>query len=134
MNPFCMTINQERQTAGLQRDQRLMAAGGLPGALAAPSCCVPPLVLFGLGVSGAWIGTFTQLAPYQPYFIAATMVCLGYGYWRVYQSSKVAACVEGEACARPLSNWVVRIGVIVATVLIVAPIAFDLLVPLLLNS
>ena len=134
MNPFCMTIKQERQAAGLQRGQRLMAAGGLLGALAAASCCILPLVLFGLGVSGAWIGTFTQLAPYQPYFIAATIVCLGYGYWLVYRSSKVTTCVEGQACARPLSNWLVRIGLIVATVLVIAAIAFDLLAPLLLNS
>jgi len=129
-----MAINQESHIAGLQRGQRLMATGGLLGAFAAASCCILPLVLFGLGVSGAWIGTFTQLAPYQPYFIAVTIVCLGSGYWLVYRSSKVAACVEGEACARPLSNWLVRLGLIVATALVVAAIAFDLLAPLLLNS
>ena len=54
-----------------------MAAGGLLGALAASSCCILPLTLFGLGMSGAWIGNFTQLAPYQPYFIAATIGFLG---------------------------------------------------------
>ena len=113
---------------------RTDGGGGLLGALAAASCCILPLVLFGLGISGAWIGTFTQLAPYQPYFIAATIVCLGYGYWLVYRSSKVTPCVEGEACARPLSNWLVRLGLIVATVLVGAAIAFDLLAPLLLNS
>ena len=129
-----MTIHQENHIAGLQRGQKLMAAGGLLGAFAAASCCILPLVLFGLGVSGAWIGTFTQLAPYQPYFIAATMVCVGYGYWLVYRASKVAVCTEGEACARPLSSWFVRLVLIVATVLVVAAIGFDLLVPLLLNS
>src|SRR5215813_5762097 len=134
MHHECMTINQESQMVGVARQQRLMAVGGLLGALAAASCCILPLVLFGLGVSGAWIGTFTQLAPYQPYFIAVTIVCLGSGYWLVYRSSKVAACVEGEACARPLSNWLVRLGLIVATALVVAAIAFDLLAPLLLNS
>jgi mercuric ion transport protein len=133
MHDASMTINQESHMAGLQRGQRLMAAGGLVGALAAASCCILPLVLFGLGVSGAWIGKFTQLAPYQPYFIVATIACVGYGYWLVYRSSKVE-CVEGEACARPLSNWVVRLGLIVATILIVAAIGFDLVAPLLLNS
>src|SRR5215472_14372870 len=113
-----MTINQESQIAGLQRGQRLMAAGGLLGALAAASCCILPLVLFGLGVSGAWIGTFAELAPYQPYFIVATIACVGYGYWLVYRSSKME-CVEGEACARPLSNWLVRLGLIVATIVVV---------------
>ena len=50
-----------------------MAAGGLLGALAASSCCIVPLTLFGLGVSGAWIGNLTWLAPYQPCFIVATL-------------------------------------------------------------
>ena len=120
------------QDAGVLRNQKFMAAGGILGALAASSCCILPLVLFSLGVSGAWIGNFTRLAPYQPYFIAATIACLGYGYWLVYRSSKVA-CADGEACARPMPNRLVKLGLIVATVLVVAAIGFDLLVPFFLS-
>jgi mercuric ion transport protein len=98
-----MAIKQDHRNAGIQSGQNLMAVGGLLGALAASSCCILPLVLFSLGVSGAWIGNFTQLAPYQPYFIAATIACLGYGYWLVYRPAKIA-CAGGEACARPLSR------------------------------
>ena len=127
-----MTINQDARTARVQRQQRLMAAGGLVGALAASSCCILPLVLFSLGVSGAWIGNFTQLAPYQPYFIAVSIGCLGYGYWLVHRSTKLA-CADGEACARPLSNWLVQLGLIAATVLIILAVGFDFLAPLLLD-
>lgn len=109
----------------------LLAAGGLLGALAASSCCILPLVLFTLGLSGAWIGNLTQLAPYQPYFIAATLVLLGTSYWLVYRSSK-PACAEGGACARPLPHTVIKFALIVATVLIVAALGFDVLAPLLL--
>jgi len=133
MHHAAMTINQDTRTANMQRQQRLMAAGGLVGALAASSCCILPLVLFSLGVSGAWIGNFTRLAPYQPYFIAASIGCLGYGYWLVYRSTKLA-CAGGEACARPLSNWLVQLGLIAATVLVVLAVAFDFLAPLLLDS
>ncbi len=76
--------------------QRLMAAGGILGALAASSCCIVPLVLFGLGVSGAWIGNLTRLAPYQPCFIVATLGFLGAGYWLVFRDSKTV-CADGEA-------------------------------------
>jgi mercuric ion transport protein len=110
-----------------------MAAGGLLGALAASSCCILPLVLFGLGVSGAWIANFTQLAPYQPYFIAATIACLGYGYRLVYHESKIG-CVDGETCAQPMPNRLVKLGLILATVLVVAAIGFNFLAPLFLNS
>jgi mercuric ion transport protein len=126
------TVEPE-ENAGLQRGQKLMAAGGLLGALAASSCCILPLVLFSLGVSGAWIGNFTKLALYQPYFIAATIACLGYGYWLVYRASKVA-CADGEACARPMPNRLVGLGLILATVLVIAAVGFDFLAPLLLDS
>ena len=127
-----MTINKEYRAsaaAGMQRGQRLTAAGGLLAALAASSCCTLPLVLFSLGASGAWIGNFTRLAPYQPCFIAATIALLGYGYWLVYRASKLA-CADSEACARPLPNRFVKAGLITATVLVIAALGVDFLSPL----
>jgi mercuric ion transport protein len=108
----------------VRRGQTLAATGGLLGALAASSCCILPVVLFSLGISGAWIGNFTQLAPYKPYFIAATLAFLGAGYWLVHRSSKLA-CADGEACARPLPNRLVKITLIAATVLVIAAFGFD---------
>ena len=128
-----MTIKQENRVTETARGQKLMAVGGLLGALAASSCCILPLMLFSLGVSGAWIGNFTQLAPYQPYFIAATTGFLGTGYWLVYRSSKLA-CADSEACARPLPNRLVKAGLIIATILVIAALGFDFVAPLYLNS
>jgi mercuric ion transport protein len=117
--------------ASMQRGQKLLAAGGVLGALAASSCCILPLVLFGLGVSGAWIANLTRLAPYQPYFIAATAACLGGGYWLRYRSRKTA-CTDGEVCARPLPNRIVAMGLVLATVLVIGALALDFLAPLFL--
>ena len=128
-----MTINRDTDVASSHGGQALIAAGGILGALAATSCCILPLALFGLGVSGAWIGNFTQLAPYQPYLIAATLALLGTGYWLVYRASKMA-CADGTACARPLPNRLVVAGLIAATVLVAAALGFDFLAPLFLNS
>lgn len=127
-----MTIKDENITADSRRSQTLLAAGGLLGALVASSCCILPLVLFSLGIGGAWIGNFTELAPYQPYFIAATLLFLGTGYWLVHRASK-QACADGTACARPLSSRLVKGALIVATILVIAALAFDFLAPLLLN-
>jgi mercuric ion transport protein len=88
------------------------------------------LALFALGVSGAWIGNLTRLAPYQPYFIAATLACLVGGYWLVYRSA-TRACAEGEACTRPLPNRIVKIGLVFSTTLVIAALAVDYLAPLL---
>jgi mercuric ion transport protein len=127
-----MTINQQTELLDVRQKQRLMAAGGLLGALAASSCCILPLALFSLGVSGAWIGNFTQLAPYQPYFIAATICFLGYGYWLVYRSSKLG-CADREVCARPLPNRLVKTALILATILVVAALGLDFIAPLFLD-
>ena len=128
-----MIVNQADPMATNRRWQRLMAAGGLFGALAASSCCILPLALFTLGVSGAWIGNFTRLAAYQPYFLAATLACLGCGYWLVYRSS-TRACADGGACARPLPNRIVKTSLILATILLVAALGLDFIAPLFLNS
>src|SRR5712691_10759149 len=127
-----MTIKQEDRIADTEHRQRLMAAGGFLGALAASSCCILPLVLFSLGVSGAWIGNLTQIAPYQPYIIAATFAFLGGGYWLVYRSSQ-AACADGDVCSRKLPSRLVKSGLVLATLLVVAALGFDFVAPLLLD-
>lgn len=127
-----MTIKQDILSEGNIRGERWLVAGGLLGALAASSCCILPVVLFGLGISGAWIGNFTQLAPYKPLFVAATVAFLVAGYWRVYRSSRMA-CADGEACARPLPNRIVRFVLYAATVLVIAAFSFDYVAPYLLT-
>ena len=128
-----MMVKEQSVPMDSGRGPALLAAGGLLGALAASSCCILPLVLFSLGISGAWIGNLTQLAPYQPYFIAATLALLGTGYWLVHRASK-RACAEGKVCARSLPNTLVKAALVVATVLVAAAFGFNLLVPLLLNA
>jgi mercuric ion transport protein len=125
-------LSERPANAAPDRGQKLAAAGGIIGALAASSCCILPLVLFSLGISGAWIGIFTQLAPYQPYFIAATLAFLATGYWLVYRGSKVA-CADRETCARPLPNRFVKNTLIAATVIVLAAWAFDYVAPYVLS-
>ena len=115
----------------LDLGQGLLAGGGVLGALAASSCCLVPLALFGIGVGGAWIGYLTRLAPYQPYFLGVAAACLGLGYGLRYRSRRVV-CAEDEMCARPFPSRIVTIGFVVAGVLIVAVLALDLLAPFLL--
>ena len=128
-----MAIKDQSTGNNFERGPAMLAIGGLLGALAAASCCIMPLVLFGLGVSGAWIGNLTRLAPYQPIFITASLACLGAGAWLTRRESK-RACAEGEACARPLPDRWVKAALIVAALLVLAAISFDFLGPLFLNS
>jgi mercuric ion transport protein len=114
------------------RVQKLVAAGGILGAVAASSCCIVPLLLFSLGVSGAWIGNLTRLAPYQPIFIGVTLICLGYGYWLVGRAHRTV-CADGTVCVRQLPNKVVAIALVSAALLVAAAVALDFLAPLILT-
>ncbi len=108
---------------------KLIAVGGILGAVGASTCCIVPLVLFSLGVSGAWIGRLTSLSPYQPIFIAITVGFLGYGYWLVYRKPKVA-CADDATCARPLPNRLVKSALWLATALVLLAIAWPFIVPI----
>lgn len=113
--------------------QRLVAVGGILGALAASSCCIIPLILFSLGIGGAWIGNLTALAPYKPLFVTTTAGVLGYGFYLVYWKPR-RACADDAACARPIPSRLVQLALWIATVLVVAAFAFDYVAPLLLRA
>ncbi len=126
-----------REAIAAKREQRqgrpaLLAVGGVLGALAASTCCIVPLALFSLGVSGAWIGNLTSLAPYQPIFVVVTLGFLGTGYWMVYRKPKVAGA-GGSNRARPAPRRVVKIALWSATLLVAAAMAFPYAAPALLG-
>lgn len=111
--------------------KRLVAAGGLIGAILASSCCIAPLVLLTLGIGGAWMSNLTVLAPYQGYFIVATLAFLGAGYWYVYFKPK-QACEDGSYCASSMSDRVIKIVLWAATALIALSLGVNFVVPLFL--
>ena len=115
-----------------QGKAKLLAAGGILGALAASSCCIAPLVLFSLGVSGAWIGNLAALAPYQPYVVALTISFLAAGYYLVYRKPK-AIFADGAVCAQPLPRRAVKFALWTATVLVAIAAAFSYAAPVLLG-
>lgn len=114
------------------RRQGVIAAAGVLGAIAASSCCILPLALFSLGITGAWIGNLTALTPYQPIFVLITAGFLGYGYYLVYWKPG-KACADAAACAPPLPRRIVRSALWAATILVAAAVAFPYVAPALLG-
>jgi len=127
---------QERSPHRLdeQTQRTIFAGGSVLGALAMSSCCILPLVLFSLGITGAWIGNLASLYPYKPYFFLATAVFLGLGFYRVYRTSRAAACNAEEQCGTPLSMRVAKSALWLSTVLVLAALAFPYYAPLLLGT
>ena len=107
----------ERQAGNTDRREGWFAAGGVAGAVLASSCCIVPLVLVLLGVSGAWIGTLTALEPYKPWFAGVALVFLTLGFRQVYFRPKLV-CEDGSYCARPASSLITKSVLWSATVLV----------------
>jgi mercuric ion transport protein len=106
-----------------ERAPRLLAVGGILAALGTAACCVAPFVLFTVGVSGAWIGNLTSLRPYQPIFIGVGAASIGYGFYLVYRQPKVR-CEDDSYCASPRSGRIAKIGLWLATALVIAAFSF----------
>jgi mercuric ion transport protein len=103
-----------------------LVAGGL-AAILASTCCLGPLILVMLGISGAWIGNLAVLEPYRPFFIGVALIALAFAWRRIYRPATV--CAPGEVCAVPqVRRTYRRIFWIVAALVLVA-FAFPYVVP-----
>lgn len=97
-----------------------LLVGGV-AAILASTCCLGPLVLVGLGLSGAWIGNLTLLEPYRPFFIAGALLALFFAGRRIFRPAPV--CRPGDVCAVPGTRriykivfWIVSALVLIALV------------------
>ena len=104
-----------------------LIAGGV-AALLASACCLGPLVLIALGVSGAWIGNLTALEPYRPLFIGAAIVAMYFAWRRIYRP--VEQCSPGETCAIPQVRKTYKVIFWVVTALVLVALVFPYVLPL----
>lgn len=115
---------------GESRRRGWLAAGGLAGAVLASSCCIVPLLLVTLGVSGAWIGNLTVLEPYKPWFAGVALVFVGLGFRQVYFKAR-AVCAEGSYCVHPRSALVTKSALWAATALVLLALTINWWAPFL---
>ena len=104
-----------------------LVAGGV-AAILSSVCCLGPLVLLMLGISGAWIGNLTRLEPYRPIFVGAALVALYFAHRRIFRPA--ADCKPGEICAVPAVNRTYRILFWIVVALVAVSLAYPLIAPL----
>ncbi|WP_373188090.1 mercuric ion transporter MerT [Halopseudomonas sp.] len=104
-----------------------LAAGGI-AALFASACCLGPLVLITLGVSGAWIGNLTALEPYRPIFIGIALVAMFFAWRRIFRPAE--QCRPGEMCAVPQVRAAYKVIFWAVTALILVALLFPYALPL----
>lgn len=109
MQPLLDTAGRTGAQANVPDDRSARTAGwvGLFAALGMTSCCILPLALALMGVTGSFIGTMGQLEPLQPWFMAVALIALAWGFWRAYRPLPVESCAPG--CATGRSRRMTRI-------------------------
>lgn len=104
-----------------------LVAGGLAVILAS-TCCLGPLLLVGIGFSGAWIGNLTVLEPYRPIFIGVALVALFFAARRIFRPART--CKPGEVCAIPRVRTAYKLVFWIVVALVVVALAFPYVLPL----
>lgn len=103
-------------------------AMGSVAAMLASTCCLGPLVLVTLGISGAWIANLRVLEPYRQFFIGAALVAMFLAWWRIFDP--VAACKPDDLCAVPQVRISYKLIFWIVAGLVLVAIGFPYLLPL----
>ncbi len=115
------TVENSRERTG----SGALFVGGL-AAILASTCCLGPLVLVALGLSGAWIGNLTRLEPYRPFFIAGALIALFFAGRHIFRPAQT--CNPGEVCAVPRTRRIYKLFFVTVCVLVVIALAFPYVV------
>lgn len=92
---------------GNERKAGRLIAVGMLAALLASTCCVLPLALVLVGVTGAWMVNLQALKPVTPYAIALTVGALAWAGWLVLRPARACDLESGDcATTRPLMRRV----------------------------
>ena len=102
-----------------------LLVGGL-AAILASTCCLGPLVLVALGLSGAWIGNLTRLEPYRPLFIAGALIALSFAGRHIFRPAQT--CNPGELCAVPKTRRIYKVLFVTVSVLVLIALVFPYVV------
>ncbi len=104
---------------------------GVIAAIIASACCLGPLVLLMLGISGSWISNLTAMEPYRPIFIGITLLFLVLAFRKLYFVPQ--SCAVESPCAQPVNLHKQRILFWLITAVITAMVAFPWYAPLFLE-
>lgn len=112
------------------RTEKLTLIGGVLAAIVASICCLGPLVLVTVGISGAWISNLAAFEPYRPISIGVAIVFMALAYRRIYGVAAPETCEPGTLCAMPQTNRAYKIMFWVVSALVLLALVFPYFAPL----
>jgi mercuric ion transport protein len=110
---------------------RLMGVAVLSSIIAS-TCCVIPLILVLVGITGAWMVNLTALKPLTPVFTGIAIIAIGWAGYLVYRPSAPSSAQDDADCettcdaVRPSTRKIF----LACAVFIVLLLSFPLFAPL----
>lgn len=121
---------QSEQGSNESRSGSVSLMAAALAALLASACCLGPLALVLLGVSGAWIGNLTALEPYRPFFIGGALIAMFFAWRHIYRAPR--DCGPDELCAVPRVKTAYKVLFWCVVVMIVIALFFPYMLALLI--
>jgi len=119
-------ISKEGTLSEPKSGRAALLTGGL-AAILASTCCLGPLVLITLGISGAWIGNLRVLEPYRPIFIGVALLALFLAWRRIWQPA--VACMPNQVCAVPQIKRTYKYLFAAVSILVLIALTFPYIAP-----
>jgi mercuric ion transport protein len=121
------SLTASTTAAGTERKAGRLVALAVLASLLASTCCVLPLVLVLVGITGAWMSTLVAMKPVTPYAIAACVGALGWAGWLLFKPAPACDIEDGNcATTRPTMRRVF----LACALLIALLLSFPLFAPL----
>jgi mercuric ion transport protein len=127
---YCVLVEKLKEVSNVSKTGTVTLVGGAVAALLSSLCCLGPLVLVMLGVSGAWIGNLAVLEPYRPIFIGVAVVCMVLAYRYIYRAPAAETCEPGTVCALPQTQRLYKRLFWVVSALVLCALVFPYFMPL----
>ena len=79
-----------------EKTSKNVAYTGLFAAVAASSCCIPPVIALIAGVGGG-ASALSWMEPFRPYLIGLAVLAIGYAWYSYLKTKKADDCCEVDA-------------------------------------
>ena len=79
-----------------EKTSKNAAYTGLFAAIAASSCCIPPVIALIAGIGGS-ASALSWMEPFRPYLIGVAIIAIGYAWYDYLKPKKADDCCEIDA-------------------------------------
>ena len=79
-----------------EKTSKNVAYTGLFAAIAASSCCIPPVIALIAGIGGS-ASALSWMEPFRPYLIGLAVIAIGYAWYAYLKPKKADDCCEVDA-------------------------------------